>query len=86
MKTENLSTLKIHKLSQEQYDREHAAGRLDESAMYLTPDEELALDKTLSVEGQAADAKAVGDAIGNIESSLDAIIAIQDSLIGGEDE
>lgn len=38
MKTENLSTLKIHKLSQEQYDRELAAGRIDETALYLTPD------------------------------------------------
>jgi hypothetical protein len=39
MKTTNLSTLKIHKLSQEQYDRELAAGRIDENAIYLTPDE-----------------------------------------------
>lgn len=84
MKTENLSTLKIHKLTQAQYDREREAGRLDETALYLTPDEELVLDKTLSIEGQAADAKAVGDAIGNIESSLDSIIAIQEYLIGGD--
>ena len=40
MKTENLSTLKIHKLTQAQYDRELAAGRIDESAIYLTPDED----------------------------------------------
>lgn len=40
MITENLSTLKIHKLTQEQYDRELAAGRIDESALYLTPDHE----------------------------------------------
>ena len=39
MITENLSTLKIHKLSQEQYNRELAAGRLDETALYLTPEE-----------------------------------------------
>ena len=38
MITTNLSTLKIHKLSQEQYNRELAAGRLDENAIYLTPD------------------------------------------------
>lgn len=37
MNTENLSTLKIHKLTQEQYDRELAAGRIDGSALYLTP-------------------------------------------------
>lgn len=41
MKTENLSTLKIHQLSEEQYKREKEAGRLDESALYLTPDEGL---------------------------------------------
>jgi hypothetical protein len=40
MITENLSTLKIHKLTQEQYDRELASGRLDENALYLTPDED----------------------------------------------
>ena len=37
---ENLSTLKIHKLTQEQYDREREAGNLDANALYLTPDEE----------------------------------------------
>ena len=40
MITENLSTLKIHKLTQAQYDREFEAGRIDPNAMYLTPDEE----------------------------------------------
>lgn len=40
MITENLSALKIHKLTQEQYDRELAAGNIDESALYLTPDED----------------------------------------------
>lgn len=41
MKTQNLSTLKIHKLTQAQYDRELAAGRIDENALYLTPDESI---------------------------------------------
>ena len=40
MKTTDLSTLKIHKLSQSQYERELSAGRIDEYALYLTPDEE----------------------------------------------
>ena len=40
MKTENLSTLKIHKISEEKYKRERDAGRLEENALYLTPDEE----------------------------------------------
>jgi hypothetical protein len=38
--TENLSTLKIHKLTKAQYERELTAGRIDENALYLTPDEE----------------------------------------------
>jgi hypothetical protein len=40
LQTENLSTLKIHSLSKEQYERELAAGRLEENALYLTPDDE----------------------------------------------
>lgn len=50
MITENLSTLKIHKLTQEQYDRELANGRIDENAMYLTPDEEIDLSPYATVE------------------------------------
>lgn len=41
MITENLSTLKINKLSQAQYERELAAGNIDPNALYLTPDEEV---------------------------------------------
>ena len=41
MITENLSTLKIHKLTKKQYDRELAAGNIDESALYLTPDDDV---------------------------------------------
>lgn len=40
MITDNLSTLKINKLTQAQYDRELAAGRIDENALYLTPSED----------------------------------------------
>ena len=39
MVTTNLSTLKIHKLSKSQYERELAKGTLEENALYLTPDE-----------------------------------------------
>lgn len=39
MITRNISALKIHKLTQAQYDRELAAGNIDEDALYLTPDE-----------------------------------------------
>lgn len=37
MITEILPTLQIHKLTQEQYDRELEAGRINENALYLTP-------------------------------------------------
>lgn len=50
MITENLSTLKIHKLTQAQYDRELAAGRIDANALYLTPDGSSAFSPTASVE------------------------------------
>lgn len=63
MITENLSTLKIHKLTQAQYDRELASGNIDGNSIYLTPDE---LDITLTQSGVAADAKAVGDAIAEL--------------------
>jgi hypothetical protein len=39
--TENVSTLKIHKLSQVQYERELEAGRLEATAIYLTPETDL---------------------------------------------
>ena len=35
MITENLSTLKIHKLTKEQYDREFEAGRIDETIEFI---------------------------------------------------
>jgi len=72
--TENLSTLKIHKLTQEQYDRELAAGRIDENALYLTPGNasgsNVNVDANLSTEGAAADAKATGDAINNLAEQI----------------
>lgn len=58
MITENLSTLKIHKMSREQYERELAAGRIDEHALYITPDEELDLSGYATKEGLAETAAA----------------------------
>ncbi len=45
MITKNLSTLKIHKLTREQYERELNNGNLDENALYLTPDEDMDLSQ-----------------------------------------
>lgn len=50
MITENLSTLKIHKLSKAQYERELASGRIDENALYLTPDEAVDLSPYATIE------------------------------------
>jgi hypothetical protein len=54
LNTENLSTLKIHKLSQSQYDRELEAGRIDENALYLTPDEVTSIAQGGTVSGSAS--------------------------------
>ncbi len=54
MITENLSTLKIHKLTQEQYDRELATGNLDDKAIYLTPDD----NSDISIHNESASAHA----------------------------
>lgn len=51
MITENLSTLKIHKLTQAQYDRELEAGNIDESALYLTPDVVWDVEVAISEDG-----------------------------------
>lgn len=52
MKTTNLLTLEIHKLSQEQYDRELAAGNIDDNALYLTPEDDIstALDHIINIQ------------------------------------
>lgn len=64
MITENLSTLKIHKLTKEQYERELAAGRIDENALYLTPDEAVDLSQYVTND----DLEAKGYLTSNTES------------------
>lgn len=66
MITENLPILKIHKISQKQYDRELEAGRIDETAIYLTPDDE-------SVDSKIATHNTAVDAHRDLRSKLDAI-------------
>ena len=90
MITENLSTLKIHKLTQEQYDRALEAGNIDASALYLTPEEEIDLSpyatkaeveqlKTSVSEGKALIASAVTDM--GVQTADDATFAIISSNI-----
>ena len=52
MVVENISTLKIHKLSQEQYDRALAAGEIDSNALYLTPYKNSDLGNSLQVDNE----------------------------------
>ena len=78
MITENLSTLKIHKLTQAQYERELEAGRIDENALYLTPDEEIDLSPYATIEqlNQKANTEHTHDIddVANLQSSLDQLL------------
>lgn len=73
MLTTNLETLKIHKLTQEQYDRELAAGNIDENALYLTPDEAVDLSGYVTSDqlGTKADADHTHDDRYYTESEID---------------
>lgn len=62
-----LSTLNIHKLTQEEYDQAVDEGTLDENALYLTPDEEIDLSGYATIE--ALNEKA--DSNHNHDSSYD---------------
>ena len=50
MITENLSTLKIHKLTQAQYDNAVSSGAVNENELYLTPYEEIDLTPYATIE------------------------------------
>ena len=47
---EILSILKIHQISQEQYEQKRVDGTLEDNAVYLTPDEEVDLSEYATVE------------------------------------
>lgn len=87
MQTENVSTLKIHKLTQAQYDRELAAGNLDENAIYLTPDEEIDLSSYATKEEVNAKADsdhthdALYDALGSSNTALSSAKSYTDSRL-----
>ena len=81
MITENLSTLKIHKLTQAQYDRELAAGNIDENALYLTPDEEIDLSGYATVE-QLDEVAGVASGVRAQVSTLSADVASFNDELG----
>ena len=71
MKTENLSTLKIHKLTKAQYDRELAAGNIDANALYLTPEDTTVASHTHQISD-----------VTNLQSSLDAKVPTSRTING----
>ncbi len=58
MITENKSTLKLHKLSEQQYKREYTAGNTDNTDFYLTPDSSILFTPQMLSESQKAQARA----------------------------
>lgn len=85
MIVENISVLKIHYMTQEQYDREKTNGALDENALYLTPEgesitrdelekalKELKVDSELSNEStNPVQNKIIASKIENLETKID---------------
>ena len=75
MITENLSTLKIYRLTQDQYEKRLESGNIDENALYLTPEE--AIDLTPYATKDEVKNKAdlehshTIDEIGGLQSVLD---------------
>lgn len=78
MITNNISTLKIHKLTQAQYERELAAGRIDENAIYLTPDEEGGSSEEVKVELK----EYIDDEIEDVKTEIKAYV--DEAILGGE--
>lgn len=74
MTTENLSTLKIYKLTQDQYDSRLASGNIDKNALYLTPNEKV--DMSLyTTKKEFDDHKHTVSDINSLQSTLDAKVA-----------
>lgn len=83
MITETLLNLKIHKLSQEQYDRELIAGTLDENALYITPDETYTNNFSSVRAGNATILASESEGVLVIGSSDGSIAVGVDSATGG---
>ena len=83
MQTENLSTLKIYKLTKEQYDARVASGDIEEYAMYLTPKEEIDLAPYATKEELNAKADAAHNHDGRYytETEVDEKIAVLNNSI-----
>ena len=88
MNIENLSTLKIHKLTQEQYDRELESGNIDPSALYLTPDDNngIYIQDEEPIDAENGSLWVDLDADGNIdnETNIKTDVAFYITLTGAE--
>ena len=92
MITENLATLNIHKLTQEQYNRELLAGNIDENALYFTTDDKQgqidSINETLSEIQEELDGKSDEghnhDDLYYTESEIDSKISTLSSSISGK--
>lgn len=75
--SEVLSTLMIHKLTQEEYDQEVANGTVDANAIYLTPEEEIDLSNYATIEQLAgkADLEHSHDDLYYTESEVDTLLS-----------
>ena len=76
--TQSLQTLKIHKLSKEKYEEELANGRIDETALYLTPDEDIDLSIYATIEQVNDQLNGKADTIHN--HAVNDITGLQDVL------
>lgn len=84
MITRNISTLKINKLTQAQYDRELAAGNIDENALYLTPDEDTytqgELDAMFAEKAEVSHEHSISNVDG-LQANLDSLESAVDSKV-----
>lgn len=74
--TEILSTFKIHKLTQEQYEEAVANGTLEDNVVYLTPEEEVDLSGYATIEQlyEKADANHSHDDVYYTETEIDTLL------------
>ena len=86
MITENISNLQIHRLTQEQYNRELKAGNIDANALYLTPVGDIDVDLSNYYTKEEIDEIVgdIGSALNTVITEQESIIAMMDGFIGGE--
>lgn len=77
MITENISTLKMHKLTQEQYNREFINGNIDEKAIYLVPEEERVGNLS---DLKTNDKTSIVDAINELTNAINGLYDLINSL------